>query len=244
MTLLVALGDSTSCGEGVGLRLDPRLTWPARLARAVPDGRGVLLARPGARIRDVVARQLPQLAEQAPDVVTLLIGLNDLARSDFDGEAFAVDLDRVVDAVLPTGARLLLLRLPEPAAHLPLPRGLRSAVRRRAAEVNVAVDEARAGSGGRVVTADLTAVPGLRLRRAWDVDRLHPNSAGHALIAHAAAAALRRTGLVVDEVDAPPLPAAPGPLREGVWLLRDGLPWLATHVPQVVVPAVRLAFQR
>lgn len=241
MTTLVALGDSTSCGEGVGLRLDPRQTWPARLARAVPDGDGVLLAAPGARLRDVVARQVPRLAAADPDVVTLLIGFNDVARQDFCAERFAVDLDRVVDAALDAGALLLLARLPEPGAHLPLPDGLRQVVRERTAAVNDAVDEARAGCAGRAVVMDLARLPALRLRQAWDVDRVHPNGAGHALVAEAAAAVLRQAGLAVGAVDTCPLPPAPGLVREALWLLRDGLPWLAAHLPQVVLPAVRLS---
>lgn len=230
---IVALGDSTSCGEGVGLRLAPELTWPALLAAAVPGGRLQVLAAPGARVRDVLREQAPRVAMLQPDLVTLLIGLNDVSRAGFDPDRFETDLQAVLTLVRPTGAGVLLGRLPEPGQHLPLPSSLRRTVRLRAAAVDAAVERATADA-----VVDLRAVPGLRLRRAWDIDRLHPNAAGHALIAEAAAHVLAAAGVPVGRVRTAPLPPAPGRKREAVWLLRDGLPWLVRHLPQVLGPAV------
>ena len=230
---VIALGDSISCGEGVGLRLAPALTWPARLAAALPDAQLQVLAAPGARVRDVLRCQAPQVATLRPDLITLLIGLNDVSRAGFKADCFEADLQAVLALLRPTGAHILLGRLPKPGQHLPLPPALRRTVLARAAAVNAAVDRA---AGTAVV--DVSAVPGLRLRRAWEVDRLHPNAAGHALLAEAAAQVLRRGGLSVGPVQTSPLPPAPGRAREARWLLRAGLPWLVRHVPQVLAPAV------
>jgi len=82
------------------------------------------------------------------------------------------------------------------------------------------------------------------MRRAWEVDRLHPNVAGHALIAQAAARVLRQAGCRIGPVRQPRLPDAPGPAKEAQWLLRHGLPWLGSHLPQVVVPAVGAILRR
>jgi len=232
---IVALGDSTSCGQGVGLRVPSGSTWPARLAAAVPGAELVPLAAPGARLRDVWTAQLPAALSSDAQLVTLLIGLNDLSRSGFDPGAFRRELAEVVAAVRGTGAVLLLGRLHDPTAVLPLPPALREVVRARTAAVNDGVD---ACAGERVHLLDLAALPGLRMRRMWDVDRVHPNCAGHALIAAAAAAVLRRAGCRVGPVRQPPMPAAPGPVREAGWALRHGLPWLGGHLPQVVLPAV------
>ena len=38
VTVVVALGDSFTCGEGVGVRVDPDATWVALLARAPGGG--------------------------------------------------------------------------------------------------------------------------------------------------------------------------------------------------------------
>jgi hypothetical protein len=133
---------------------------------------------------------------------------------------------------------VLLGRLHDASTVLPLPPGLRDTVRERTAAVNAAVD-ACAGPDVRLV--DLAAVAALRNRRAWDLDRVHPNAAGHALIAAAAAQVLREAGCRLEPVRLPRLPAAPGPWREAHWLVRHGLPWLGAHVPQVVAPAVSAA---
>lgn len=241
---LVALGDSLSCGEGVGLRVPLADTWPARLAACV-DGAALLpLAAPGARVRDVLAGQADAAAAADPDVVTLLIGLNDLTRAGFAAPSFAADLRAVLDRLAPSGAHVLLGRLHDAAALVPLPARLRRVVQDRTERVNEAVDAEVAAAPGRVHALDLATIAGLRHRRSWDVDRLHPNPAGHALIAASAAALLASLGFPVRRASSPVLPAAPGPVSEVWWLLRSGLPWLAGHVPQVVLPALSAGVRR
>lgn len=231
----VALGDSTSCGEGVGIRFPSSCTWPSRLTAATPGGELLPLAVAGSRLRDVRDEQLPQALRRRADVVTLLIGLNDVARAGFNRRDFRRALEDVVGAVRATGALLLLGRLHDVTAVLPLPPALRAAVRVRTAAVNEAVD---ACIDDQVRPLDLASLPGLRMRRMWEVDRVHPNVAGHALIADAAARVLRSAGMPVGPVRQPPMPKEPGTLREAQWLVRHGLPWLGAHVPQVVLPAV------
>lgn len=234
-TRIVALGDSTSCGEGVGLHVPSGATWPARLAAAVPGGELVPLARAGARLRDVHRHQLGEALLADADLVTLLIGLNDVSRSGFDAEAFRDQLVEVVDALSTTGALVVLGRLYDPTVVLPLPPALRTAVRNKVRAVNDAVDGCCTGD---VRLLDLSSLPGLRMRRLWDVDRVHPNAAGHALIAAAAARVLRAGGIAVGPIRQPAMPPAPDLVREATWALRHGLPWALTHLPQVVAPAV------
>jgi len=238
---IASLGDSTSCGEGVGLRVPSGSTWPARLAAACPGSELIPLAAPGSRLRDLCTGQLEAALSADADVFTVLIGLNDVSRAGFERRTFAADLAEVVVALRSTGGLVLLGRLHDVTAVLPLPPGLRDAVRARTAQVNEAVD---ACAGDRVHLMDLTAVAGLRMRRAWEVDRLHPNVAGHALIAQAAARVLRQAGCRVGPVRQPRLPDAPGPAKEAWWLLRHGLPWFGSHLPQVVLPAVGATLRR
>ena len=232
---LVALGDSTSCGEGVGLRIPASATWPALLAEAVPGGRLRSLATPGARVRDVLATQVRRAVEEEPSLVTLLVGLNDVWRAGFQASSYAADLSAVLQVLAPTGAPVLLGRLHDPCVHLPLPPALRRAVLARVAEINAVVDRV---ASPQVHVLDLASVDGLRLRQAFDLDRLHPNTAGHALMARQAAHVLRRHGMPVGATTSVPLPASPSRGREGRWLLRDGLPWLAGHVPHLLLARV------
>ena len=232
---LVALGDSLSCGEGVGLRVPVERTWVGLLAAALPGAELVPLAAPGARVQDVVRDQLPRALAAPGGLTTVLAGLNDVARGGFDADAVAGGLHRCADALAPAGD-LLLVRLHDPTAVLPLPHALRRAVQGRVAVVNAAVDEAAARTGAAVL--DLGRVPGLTARGAWATDRLHPSATGHALVARAAAAVLRRTGARVRATAPPPDGAAPGTRAECAWLVAHGLPWLARHAGSVGVPLV------
>lgn len=242
---VVALGDSISCGEGVGLTVDPALTWPARLARALPGGDLLSLAVAGARVRDVRDRQLAVAARARPHLATLLIGVNDVSRGGFCPDDVRADLLAVVRALRTTGATVLLARLHDPCRHLPLPTALRAEVAERVFVVNRAVDdavgEARNGAGGDVHVLDLGRLVDLRLRRAWAVDRVHPSTSTHGLIAAEAARVLAAAGLPVASIHPVTLPSCgPGLPEEAWWTARHGLPWLAGHLRDVVLPAVAL----
>ncbi|MGY1709669.1 SGNH/GDSL hydrolase family protein [Geodermatophilus sp. SYSU D00758] len=226
---VVALGDSTSCGEGVGLRVPRALTWPVRLAAALPGAELTCAAVPGARLRDVRAGQLAPALAAHPQVATVLAGLNDVSRGGLDPAAVEADLAAVVADLTGAGATVVLGRLHDPTRSLPLPAAVRSAVLRRVAVVNAAVDRCARRPG--VLVLDLAAVPGVAVRRAWDVDRLHPTAELHGRIARAAALLLAGAGHRVDVPPAGPLPArAPGPVRELRWAARHGLPWLAGNL--------------
>lgn len=218
---LVALGDSTSCGEGVGLRVPLERTWPALLAETM-GAQHTCLARPGARVRDVLSAQVEPACAMRPDVVTVLIGLNDVLRS-----ASCPTGEQLTSALRPFAqSQVLLARLHDPTELLPLPRVARNAVLRRVGLFNAAVDEAAAATGALVF--DLAGLPGLRCRDAWAVDRLHPSAHGHAVIAAGAAIALR----VAPCTAATALPGdgqVSGRLAELFWLIRHGLPYLAVH---------------
>jgi hypothetical protein len=198
-------------------------------------------------VRDVRARQLELAVETQPHLATLLIGLNDVSRGGFCERSSR-----------PT-SRLWCARCG--ARERPCcwggctTRAGTCRCRRRCAPrcgvgvtvVNDAVDEAAAdaardGAGGDVHVLDLARMPALRLRQAWAVDRVHPHAEAHGLIAVEAARVLTEAGLPVGRVPAQGLPErAPGMPREAWWAARHGLPWLAAHARDVVLPAVRLA---
>lgn len=199
------------------------------LTAALPDATLLPLARPGARVRDVRAQQLPAAVAAGGHLATVLIGLNDVSRGGFCPTAFGRDLRYVVDALRDVGTTVLLGRLHDPCRQLPLPGRLRNAVQRRIAEVNAAVDDvaerARArGDGGDVHVLDLAAVPALRLRSAWAVDRLHPALVTHAVLAASAADLLREAGLPMSAPAVPLRPErSPSAAHEAWWLARHGV---------------------
>lgn len=237
---LVSLGDSLSCGEGVGLRVPLERTWPALLS----GGLGVPLvplAAPGARTADVRARQLPQALALRPRWATLLVGLNDAARAGWDPVRVADDLGAVVRAMTAAGTVVVLGRLHDPAPGLPLPPRLRALLSGRVATLCRAVDALR---GDGVLVLDLRRVTDLERRGAWSVDRVHPSPAGHAAVAAAAGQVLRASGTPVGRTCQVTVPPGPGAVAEAAWGVRHGLPWLAGHLREVALPAARLSAVR
>lgn len=101
--LYVALGDSTAQGIGAS---GPEQGYVGMIAERLrtTTGRPVLiinLSRTGARVRDVVVDQLPQLAGLTPDIVTVGVGANDIRRYEIG--RFSADVDELV-AALPADA--------------------------------------------------------------------------------------------------------------------------------------------
>ena len=137
-------------------------TWRALAGRGIRY-RIVNLSFSGARVSDVLTRQIPALAalSATPELVTVLIGSNDIIKRD-------------LRAKLPGNYRAMLSALPKGAlvATVPRPRGVQ-------AEVNRIVQEAE--DAGAVVAVPLHFAPGARAgplppRRRWlrgDRHRLH-----------------------------------------------------------------------
>jgi len=168
---VVALGDSFSCGEGVGLDTCPEQTWPALLCAVLPGSRLVNLSRAGARVRDVRRHQLPTAIATEAQLATVMVGLNDVIRSGLSAEQLTADLQVLVKGLVDSGASVLVARWHDPGAVLRLPIGLRRALGARLTTVNNAVDAAvssaaRRQSGSRVRDPyvrilDLAGVPEL-----------------------------------------------------------------------------------
>lgn len=175
----VALGDSAAVGVGVN---DPEQSYvgvvAGRLAKRTGEAiRVVNLAVSGAKARNVLRSQIPDLsAMPAPDVVTCVIGGNDVAWARaFRADDFALDI-REIAARLPAGSVMGLV-----------PNFMHWPYEGRARKANQAIREAASVRGHGV--ADIhTATKGLSLRgymRTFADDCFHPNSAGHTLWADA-----------------------------------------------------------
>jgi lysophospholipase L1-like esterase len=242
VTVVAALGDSFTCGVGVGVRVHPAATWVALLSRALPDGRLLRLAVPGARVADVRTGQLAALPARV-DVATLVVGLNDIARSGFDPATVGTDLIRVVATVLDRADEVLVGRLHDAAALLPLPAGTARVALQRIGLVNAAVDQVAGWPGVRVL--DLGRVPALTQPGGWSVDRIHPSPAGHRGMAAAAAEVLRAAGRpAVTPIAEVAVPRGPSRRARGWWAVRHGVPYAAGHVRDIGAPALSALWRR
>jgi lysophospholipase L1-like esterase len=237
---LVALGDSFSCGEGVGVRTPLVDTWVGLLAACLQLDVD-LLAVPGMKSAEVYRHQLHSALAAPADVVTVLVGLNDVIRSGFDAHATAVHVDALLDAVCAVHPVVLVVRLHDPTLVLPLPTRVQQHYRCRIRAVNAAIDAAVERHDA-ATCLDLDGIPALRERGSWAVDRLHPNRRGHRLIASGALIALAgrppmcRDAAVLD-VEYPEERVSR--LDEARWLVRHGLPWLAMRLPKGAFSARR-----
>jgi len=229
---LVILGDSFSCGAGSGAEVAPDDTWGVLVARALRAG-WVILAAPGARTCDVRADQLPRALRFRPTHATVLVGLNDVVRPGFDPTRSRRDLMAVVDELRRAAVTVLICRMHDPMVLAPSPRSVRATVRRRLGQINRAVDDCARGDPG-VLVLDLEDVAGLHGRGSWAADRLHPSPTGHWWMAAAACATLDAAGWPVNSIRQPPPPGrVPGPREEWGWVLRHGIPWLASHLTRI-----------
>lgn len=238
---LVALGDSFSCGEGVGTTIDPASTWVALLARGLGYELEVL-ATPGASVAEVAADQVGRARSQHGEIATLLVGLNDIVRAGFDAERIRQDLARLVAELAATHRTVLVGRWHDPTGlrpvPVPVPARLRERMVSRMQQVNAAIAAAAALHAALVF--DLAAIPGLRRREAWAVDRVHPSRYGHCAIAAAAAAVLADAGYAVP-LEPEQVPGQVRRIDECRWLVAHGGPWLVKRLRRVALPVAALA---
>ncbi|WP_242613621.1 SGNH/GDSL hydrolase family protein [Herbihabitans rhizosphaerae] len=238
------MGDSTTVGLGDPLPGGGWRGYGPLLAEALSATDLHNLSFTGARAADVRWRQLPRALEARPDVVTIVVGMNDTLRSDFDARQMHDDLDAVVGTLTAAGAVVLLVRFHDHAQVFRLPGPLRRALRGRIEALNEVVSSVASGHD-RAAVLDLDTMPGAYDVAAWSVDRLHPSELGHRILASGFAALLDEFGCVV------PNPvsmvcsggANPGPIQHVAWLLIKGLPWLARRgrdlLPYAMVIIVR-----
>jgi acyl-CoA thioesterase-1 len=176
----VALGDSYTIGTSVA----ERERWPNQLAERLPALELVAnLGVNGFTSRDVIEVELPPLAALTPDVLTILIGVNDVVQG-VPADTYRANVRRILDeAVDQVGAdRVIVVTTPDytvtPAgADYGDPARQSAGIR----ENNAIITEAAAARGVPVVD-----IHDISLRAATDrslvaSDGLHPSGAQYAL---------------------------------------------------------------
>ncbi|GGS98379.1 hypothetical protein GCM10010206_71370 [Streptomyces cinerochromogenes] len=239
----VALGDSLT--EGVG---DPVGTgwrgWAALLAASLAEDseqvRFTNLAVSGAQTRDVREKQTPAALELRPDLVSVVIGVNDTLRHTFDIHAVAAHLDHVYASLTRQDATLLTACLPDPGAMLRLPDALARPLARRQRAVNAVVHALSDRYGALHVHA---ADDGWTTDRSlWSADRLHPGERGHRQLAVRCHALLAETGHATG-LPPSPEPEFPAPTRTASlwWLATAGTGWVLRRCNDLLPQLLRLA---
>lgn len=178
----VALGDSQTEGlndlDGAGTPVG----WADRLARELaattsPDLGYANLAVRGCRAHHVVDTQLPAALALEPDLATVVVGMNDVLRHDYDLEKVVGEVEQCFAALTGAGARVLTMTFPDIARMLPVMGWLRP----REARLNSRLVEAAERHGVEVL--DLFDLEMCGEASMWSHDRIHGSPAGHARIA-------------------------------------------------------------
>ncbi|GGM48032.1 glycosyltransferase [Microbacterium saperdae] len=216
----VALGDSLT--EGL---CDPAPDgalrgWADRLALLLASRGGLHyanLAIRSKRVSDVCGYQLQRALELRPDLVSILIGANDLVKRRVDIPALAASLEDAVVQLREIGADVVLV-----TPFLP---GRRAAgmYTSRFAAFATALAGIATRTGAILIDTDLH--PTLGDRPHWGEDLVHLSSRGHRFLAY-------RVGevLAVPHADALGLLDAAlhehEPIGTGLWWRRHALPWV------------------
>jgi phosphatidylinositol alpha 1,6-mannosyltransferase len=225
-TRYVALGDSLTEGLCDASRMPAGRFrgWADRLAQLLAhEGeqgtafRFANLAVRSRRMRDLTAEQLPRALALRPDLVSILMGSNDLVGRRVDVDALAAELEAAVRMLRATGADVLLV-----TPFLPRRRAALLFARRFA---RFASELRRIAERTGAMLLDLEAVPAIGDLDLWADDKVHLRSRGHRFLAYRAADVLGVPDAeALGGLDAA-LHADDDPVASGTWLRRDALPW-------------------
>lgn len=212
----------------------------ARAVRVVGAVEFTNLAVSGAQTRDVLERQLAVGLALRPDLVSVVVGVNDTLRCTFDIHAVAARLDTVYGAFAEQGAVLLTACLPDPGGTLGLPGALARPLARRQRAVNAVVHALSERYGAVHLHASEGAW--LKDRAMWSADRLHPGERGHRQLAVRFHALLAEAGLATGAAPSPE-PEFPAPTTSASlwWLATAGTGWVARRCTDLLPQLLTLA---
>lgn len=227
----VAVGDSVTEGLSDASRMaDGQYRgWADRLAELIAHGqprrvglRYANLAVRSRRIEDVVSDQIPRAVELRADLVSVLVGGNDLVKLGADPVALAARLGDGIRRLRASGCDVLLVTpfLPRRRASLLLAR--------RFALFNSELRVLARTTGA--VLLDLEAVPMIGDLSLWADDAVHLNPRGHRMLAYEAAGRLgvpdaRPLGLLEESLHADEEDALVAGSRAD-WLRDHAMPWV------------------
>ena len=217
------VGDSAASGVGDSDDYGNHFGWTYHLAKAFHEPLVYINAsRPGARSAEVLNIQLPKVLEHTPELAAVIVGGNDLLRSNFSPDIFEKNLRQTLVELVSNGSTIMLLELHDPTVIVPMPYLVGRICRRRVNAVNEATHRLSKEFGA--VTLPTRALSGIYEREKWHVDRMHPSKFGHQFIAEQFAVLLRERGYFVGDVQIDPVNNRSR--KDSIlWMLRNGTPW-------------------
>ncbi len=222
---LAVIGDSAASGVGDSDANGNHFGWGYHLAQAFNEPLIYInAARPGARSGEVLEEQLVKVSVHDPELVAVVVGGNDLLRSNFSPTVFESNLRETLIRLVSSGATIMLLELHDPTKIVPMPYLVGRICRRRVAAVNKATSKMAQDFGA--IMLPTRSLENIYSRSKWHVDRMHPSKLGHQFIASEFAKMLRDRGFDVGDVAISPVNNRSR--KDSIlWMLRNGTPWFA-----------------
>lgn len=226
-TRYVAIGDSSTEGlvddDGAG----GFRGWADRLAEhvdaAYPGLAYANLAVRGLSAGEIAASQLAPALALRPDLSTVVAGMNDLLRRNYDAARVAGQVGAMIRGLRDLGATVVTFTIPDVSRRMRLGRALSA----RTDALNVELRRVAAETGALLL--DLASYELAQDPRMWAPDRIHGNPAGHERIGAELAHIVGLPGATPGSLSAtlPPLP--PRRLRDlatdATWIASYVLPW-------------------
>jgi lysophospholipase L1-like esterase len=214
--------------------------WAVLLAEGLVAPELHNLAVNGACITGVERDQLPRALQLRPDIASVVVGINDTLRPNFDPARIAASAAHTVGALRAADATVLTLRLPDPGKMLGVPGVLARPLARRAHEINEVMDAVAERFG--TLHFDAAADPASYDPDMWAVDRLHPSERGHRHIARRFHAMLDAAGYQVGpQPDPEPSNPPPSRLAEVAWMATKGTAWVLRRSTDLVPSLLAMA---
>lgn len=217
------LGDSAASGVGDSDTHGTCRGWAYYLANAFSDPVVyVNVARPGAKSEEVRDIQLNQIMPFRPTITAVIVGGNDLLRNGFDPRQIRENLSLITRTLTEAKSEVLLMQLHDASRIVPMPYLIRRIIRRRANALNEVTEEIAKEFGA--IFVKVRDIHDLYNRKLWHVDRMHPSSLGHQVLAQEFARLLEERQWRIAPI---PLvsPPATATLERVNWMLKNGIPW-------------------
>jgi acyl-CoA thioesterase-1 len=175
----VAIGASDAVG--VGARDPETEGWVPRLGtRLGGDTRVVNLGVSGSTLAQALDEQLGPALDARPDVVTVWLAVNDF-NAGVPIDRYAADLDRLLDSLRQTQARVLVGNVPDLAQLAPFAR--RAQLTQQVDAWNQAIAEAASRNGAILVDLHAHWQEAAEHPEYLSQDGFHPSSEGYARLA-------------------------------------------------------------
>ena len=220
---IAALGDSSVFGVGDtstdGNPDGPG--WVGRVAHDLAAKQYINLSKNGARAHTVVSTQLVSTQFFNPDLVCVCVGMNDVMRGNYSPVQIRDSIRTLLQELNAIGAVVVLLGLPDPSKVAFAPKRVKKVLSRRVLNLNEILAEV-AGQEDALFIAGWEQKE-VYERSFWHVDRMHPSSLGHQLIAD----------LIRNDLNMPlrvsntlPTESIRTQKDDLIWLLTSGTKWL------------------